>query len=84
MAAKTKILLNKPPDDENTTYVYSPYGHDNGQPVLQVPVRYLGQPEDGEGEDEVEQVEGGQRDQKLVEVGPHLGAREHEDAQDVA
>ena len=49
-----------------------------------VPGRELGDGEDGEGEDEVDHVEGGQRDQQLVERTPHLGAGQHEDREDVA
>ena len=61
-----------------------PYGHDKGQPVLQIPHWDLWQPKDCQREQEVEKVERGQRDQELVEVGAHLGAREDKDAQDVA
>ena len=49
-----------------------------------VPRRQLRHREDGEGYDEVEQVEGGQTDQQLVEVAPHLGARQDQDREDVA
>ena len=49
-----------------------------------VPLGQLRNGEDGQGEDEVEEVEGGQPDQQLVEVAPHLRAGQDEDGQHVA
>ena len=62
----------------------SPDGHNEGKHGLGVPGRQLWHREDGEREDEVEKVEGGQADQQLVEVAPHLRTGEHKDRQHVA
>jgi hypothetical protein len=37
-----------------------------------------------EREDEVEKVEAGETDEELVEIGSHLGAREHIDGKNIA
>ena len=63
---------------------YSPDGHDMRQYRDGVPLWQLGDGEDGERDEEVQQVEGGQADQELVEVGTHLGAGENKDRENIA
>ena len=62
----------------------SPDGHDVRQHGHGVPGRQLGNGEDAEGEQKVDEVEAGQTDQQLVEVAAHLRTGQHEDGEDVA